>query len=191
MNKDDFLEPAATIEVDSDRPAAMVEPGTAKISGQTAATTLAAGMLDPLSLEAHLPNSTDAEQGDRDMDVVRKLWDAYQRRAWREARTLFHDDAILHWPVSRERIVGADGIIRVNEIYPEGWTIVPQRFAKLAVGQVLSIVRVDQAPNSFFAVSLFTMSGGRIGRAEEYWSTAEEPPAWRTFQAIPGYTRET
>lgn len=127
---------------------------------------------------------------DEETNVVQSLWDTFGRKAWRDARALFHDDAILLWPVTRERIEGADGIIRVNEIYPTGWTIIPLRFTKLADGQVLSIVRVDHPPDSFFAVSVFELVEGRIRRVEEYWSTAEEPPNWRTPRAIPGYLRE-
>jgi ketosteroid isomerase-like protein len=142
-------------------------------------------------VEVRLPNLASEKSADRDINVVRSLWTAFEQRAWREARILFHDDAVLSWPVSRERIAGADGIIRVQEIYPEGWTIVPHRFAKLTDGEVMSIVRVVHPPNSFFAVSFFTMSNGRIKRAEEYWSTIEEPSSWRTREKIPGWARET
>ena len=144
-----------------------------------------------IDAEARLPDQGSQKSADRDIAIVRFLWAAFERRAWREARTLFYDDAVLIWPVSRERIAGADGIIRIQEIYPEGWTIVPLRFAKLADGQVMSIVRVDHPPNSFFAVSFFTVSNGRIKQAEEYWSTVEEPPSWRTPEKIPGWARET
>ena len=142
-------------------------------------------------VEVRLPDLNAAKSADRDLNIVRSLWEAFERRAWREARDLFHDDAVLIWPVSRERIAGADGIIRVQEIYPEGWAIVPLRLDKLADCQVMSIVRVDHPPHSFFAVSFFTVIDGRIKRAEEYWSTMEEPPSWRTPESIAGWARET
>jgi len=95
------------------------------------------------------------------------LWARFQQRDWKEARALFHEDATLLWPVSQERIDGATGIIRVNEIYPEGWTITPQSFGIMEDGKILSIVRVDHPPNSFFAVSTFTLSDDRIVLVEE------------------------
>ncbi len=142
-------------------------------------------------METHLRDFDLDKSADPDIAVVRSLWSTFEQRAWREARSLFHDDALLIWPVSGERIAGADGIIRVQEIYPEGWAIVPLRFSKLTDGEVMSIVRVDHPPNSFFAVSFFTISNSRINRAEEYWSTVEEPPPWRTPKDIPGLVRET
>jgi hypothetical protein len=121
---------------------------------------------------------------------VAALWDAFERRAWAEARALFHDDAVLSWPVSGERIEGADGIIRVNAIYPEGWSIHPLRIRGLPGASAYSIVRVNHPPDSFFAVSFFDLRDGRIAAVEEYWSTVEEPPGWRTPEAIPGYVRQ-
>lgn len=150
----------------------------------------AAAVAHLATLEAHVPGSEKGSPSDREISVVRSLWDAFERRAWSQARALFHIDATLAWPVSKELIAGAAGIIRVQEIYPEGWTIVPLRFAKLTDGQVLSIVRVDHPPSSFFAISFFTILNGRIMGVEEFWSTAEEPPSWRTPQVIPGYKRE-
>jgi hypothetical protein len=141
-------------------------------------------------VEARVPDSLSGGSVDRDTEIVRSLWQSFERRAWQEARSLFDNDAVLVWPVSREKISGADGIIKVQEIYPEGWTIVPLRISKLADDQVLSIVRVDHPPNSFYAVSLFRISYGRIKWVEEYWSTVEEPPAWRTAGNIPGWNLE-
>jgi ketosteroid isomerase-like protein len=124
-------------------------------------------------------------------DVVNRFWAAFERRDWAGARRLLADDAVLDWPVTGERIEGADGIIHVNAIYPEGWTIHPQRTVALTAEQVYSVVKVDHPPGAFYAVSFFRLHEGRIRAVEEYWSTVEEPPAWRGPDAIPGYRRHS
>lgn len=123
-------------------------------------------------------------------EIVTAFWDTLQRRAWSEVRGLLADDVTLRWPVSGESIRGAEGVVRVNAIYPEGWTITVDRVQSTGPASVLSIVRVDHPPHAFYAVSLFEIADARIRDMEEYWSTVEEPPAWRTPDAIPGYARD-
>lgn len=120
-------------------------------------------------------------------DVVRALWVAYQRRDWGAARALMDDGAVMTWPCSNERFHGADSIVHVNAVYPEGWTITPLQFGTLRDGRVLSLVRVDLPPKSFFATSLYTLADARIRAIDEYWATAETPPAWRLNGNLPGH----
>jgi hypothetical protein len=91
-------------------------------------------------------------------------------------------------PCTRERVLGADSIIHVNAIYPEGWTIHLVDCNVLLDGRVHSIIRVDHPPHRFYATSLFTISG-QIESITEYWSTVETPPHWRTSGNLPGYQR--
>jgi GNAT superfamily N-acetyltransferase/ketosteroid isomerase-like protein len=118
--------------------------------------------------------------------VVRRLWDSFQARDWAGARALLHDDAVVRWWASGERLEGADAFIRANETYPEGWTIHVREVVALQDGRVLSVVRVDQPPDRFFANSIFTVRDGRIAGADEFWATVEAPPAWRNAQSLPG-----
>ena len=55
--------------------------------------------------------------------LVRTLWAHVQARDWTAMRAAFADDAVLEWPCSTERFVGADTIVGVNAAYPEGWTL--------------------------------------------------------------------
>ena len=54
---------------------------------------------------------------------------------------------------------------------------------------MLSIVRVDHPPHSFYATSLFSCVDARIVAIDEFWATAGAPPAWRTPAAFPGLSR--
>lgn len=121
--------------------------------------------------------------------AVRDLWSAFQARDWRAARALLHDDLQAVWWTSGERFAGADAFIEVNARYPEGWTINVVDVAMLRDGRVMSVVRVDQPPSTFFATSFYLTDDGLITAVDEYWATVEAPPAWRNPGAIAGAVR--
>jgi uncharacterized damage-inducible protein DinB len=121
--------------------------------------------------------------------IVASLWARFEARDWAGARTLFAGDATLTWHASGERMLDADAIIRVNAIYPEGWSLRVLALNELVDERVHSIVEVNHPPGRFIANSLFGFEGGLIVRVDEYWSTVEAPPAWRTAAAIGAYER--
>ena len=120
---------------------------------------------------------------------VASLWASFQARDWAGARRLLTDDATLTWHASGERLLNADAIIRVNAVYPEGWGLQVLALNALQDGRVRSIVEVKHPPGRFIANSLFRFDGGRIAQVDEYWSTVEAPPAWRSAAAIGAYER--
>jgi ketosteroid isomerase-like protein len=125
----------------------------------------------------------------REQAVVGQLWAAFQARDWPCARDLLRDDLVVTWWTSGERFTQADGFFRAQSEYPEGWTIRLIECEQLGTGRVMSLVRVDHPPHHFYATSLFTLSGGKIAALDEYWATAEAPPAWREGAALPGRVR--
>ncbi len=119
--------------------------------------------------------------------VVRALWAAVQARDWAAMRQLLHDDAAVTWWASAERLTTADAYVRVQAVYPEGWTVHPMRFEALDDGQVLAFLRVAHPPHgSFLVQQRARVRDGRIARADELWATCEAPPAWRTPERVPG-----
>ena len=121
--------------------------------------------------------------------AVRALWSALQARDWPAARALLHDDLQAVWWTSGERFAGADAFIEVNARYPEGWTIRLIEVSMLRDGRVMSVVRVDHPPHSFFVTSFYLTDDGIITAIDDYWATLEAPPAWRSAGAIAGGTR--
>jgi GNAT superfamily N-acetyltransferase len=142
-------------------------------------------MVKPLAEPA--PHPDDAEHH---AALVRTLWACFPARDWAAARSLFNDDACLLWRATGEHLLDADAIIRVNAIYPEGWTIDVREVNRLADGRVHSLVVVTQEGQRYFAHSLWRFARGRIARVDETWATAEAPPAWRTAAALGAYRRE-
>lgn len=121
--------------------------------------------------------------------VVRAMWSAFQARDWKAARALLRADMKATWWTSGERFEGADAYVAVQAQYPEGWTLHLIECERLEDGRVMSLVRVDHPPATFYATSFFQVDDERVIAVDEYWATVEAPPAWRTSQAIAGLSR--
>lgn len=119
--------------------------------------------------------------------VARQFWERLQARDWDGVRALLRHDAALTWWTSREKFHGGDAIVKVNRVYPEGWTIVPRELFTASDGRVVTVVRVDHGAQSFYATSFFTIPDAKITAIEEYWATVEPPPAWRAPGFIAGH----
>jgi GNAT superfamily N-acetyltransferase len=150
-------------------------------AGKTYRTVL---MLKALAEPA--PHTLDAEHR---CAQVRTLWAFIQARDWAAMRACFAEDAAMTWPCSGERFGDAEAIVRVNALYPEGWTVRVIEVAAMADGRVHSAVEVVHGAQRFFANSSYRFKLLRVAQIEEYWATAEPPPAWRTAAAIGAYQR--
>ncbi|MBB2486757.1 nuclear transport factor 2 family protein [Mitsuaria sp. WAJ17] len=117
--------------------------------------------------------------------LVRRFWALYQARRWSEAQALLAPSAECLWWATQERFRGADAVVHVNAVYPEGWTIHLLDVQALADGRVLSLVRVDQDGHSFYANSYFLIRDGLIQQIDEYWSDVQAAPAWRRDPLAP------
>jgi len=142
-------------------------------------------MVKPLATPA--PADTDAAHH---AATVRALWASFQARDWAAARRFLADDATLFWRASGEQLLDADAIIRVQVIYPEGWTLHVVDVTPMADGRVHSLVEVRHGDACFLAHTLWRFRGALVVQADETWATWEAPPAWRTAQAIGAYRRD-
>lgn len=132
-----------------------------------------------------MPIQPDAEQH---CTRVRTLWMHVQARDWAAMRALLADGCTMRWPASRERFLDADAIVRVQAIYPEGWSIEVGEVLATNDGRVVSTVTVMHGAQTFLARSIFGFdAAGRIATIDEVWANVEAPPAWRTAQAIGAY----
>ena len=113
-------------------------------------------------------------------EPVRLLWERMEARDWEGAAAQLHEDVVVDWPNTAERMRGRDNYLAVQREYPEGWHIEVLRIVD-GGETVVSEVRVDHEGQRFIAASFFEVKDGRIVRAVEYWSDGEPSPApaWR------------
>lgn len=113
--------------------------------------------------------------------VVERFWAAIHANDFRAAGELLHDDYVLQWPQSGERIRGRANFVAVNEHYPtEGrWSVTVHRL--IAEGdEVASEVTVtDGVKLTARAITFSTVKEGKILRQTEYWPDPFEAAAWR------------
>jgi ketosteroid isomerase-like protein len=114
-------------------------------------------------------------------EVVRKMWELFQARAWDDVMECFHPDLVVEYPVTRERFESAERFVAMNRAYPEGWTIEVRRI--VAEGdEVASEVAVPRGEERHVSIAFSTVRDGRIARIKEFWvvEDSEEQPPWRT-----------
>ncbi len=112
--------------------------------------------------------------------IIEQFWTAIHNNDFRAAGELLHDDYILEWPQSGERIRGRANFIAVNENYPaQGpWQVIMHRL----IGEgndVASEVTVTDGAVKAQALTFSTIQNGKILHQTEYWPDPFEPAAWR------------
>jgi ketosteroid isomerase-like protein len=113
--------------------------------------------------------------------VVEKFWAAMQTNDFSSAGEFLHDDYVLEWPQSGERIRGRENFVAINTNYPAHgrWEFRIHRI--LAEGdEVVSDVGVTDGTIVGRAITFSTIRDGKIIYQIEFWPDPFEPPAWRT-----------
>jgi ketosteroid isomerase-like protein len=119
------------------------------------------------------------------MDDTRRLvehfWQMMNTNDWEAVGTLLHDEFVLDWPQSGERIRGRTNFAAVNANYPAAG---PWRFTVhqlIADEQAAASEVLVSAPSiSTPVASFFEVRGGMIWHMREYWPDPFEAAAWRT-----------
>ena len=91
---------------------------------------------------------------------------------------LFHDDATMDWPQSRERVSGAANRRAIYGAFPQLPTITPRRM--LSAGNLVTLeATLDYDGPKYETVFIFEFDAGRIRKETAYWSEPFEAPDWR------------
>jgi ketosteroid isomerase-like protein len=112
--------------------------------------------------------------------IVRAFWAAMQTNDFQAAGALLHDDFVLEWPQSGERIRGRANFVAINEHYPAHgrWQFTIHQI--VAEGdQVVSDVGVSDGTIVGRAITFSTVADGKILKQIEFWPDPFEAPGWR------------
>jgi ketosteroid isomerase-like protein len=113
--------------------------------------------------------------------LSRALWERMEARDWDGVAALLHDEFVLDWPQSGERIRGREAFLAVNREYPGEWHITVERV--LADGdEAVTLVRVEGAnePGRVDrAASFMHVRDGQVDRVLEFWPDPFPAAEWR------------
>ena len=112
--------------------------------------------------------------------VVEGFWATMQTNDFKSVGEFLHDDYVLEWPQSGERIRGRENFVAINENYPAHgrWTFTVHHI--IAEGnQVVSDVGVTDGVITGRVITFSTVRDGKILRQVEFWPDPFEPAPWR------------
>jgi len=92
---------------------------------------------------------------------------------------VFHEDAVMEWPQSGERIVGGDNRRGVYNAFPKLPTITPRRLVGEGGLWVVEATLDYGDEAEYQAVFIFELRDGKIAKETAYWSLPFEAPEWR------------
>ena len=110
--------------------------------------------------------------------VIERLITCINERNVEVMDELFHDDATMDWPQSRERVRGAENRRAIYGAFPQLPTITPRRM--LSAGDLVTAeATLDYGGPIYEAVFIFELRNGKIAKETAYWSEPFAAPEWR------------
>lgn len=118
---------------------------------------------------------------DESRRLIERYWAAMNTNDFRAAAGLFHDDYLLEWPQSGERIRGRDNFAAINENYPAAgrWVFTVHRLVADG-GEVASEVTVTDGAVTARVITFSSVRDGLIVHQTEYWPDPYEPSPARS-----------
>jgi ketosteroid isomerase-like protein len=112
--------------------------------------------------------------------IVERFWRAMQANDFKAAGEFLHDDYVLEWPQSGERIRGRENFAAVNKNYPAHgrWQFTVHRILA-EENEVVSDVGVTDGVVSGRAINFSNIQDGRIVHQVEFWPDPYDPPDGR------------
>lgn len=92
----------------------------------------------------------------------------------------YHDDIVVEWPQSGERITGKENALEVLRNYPGGMPTPTLRNIR-AAGDVVIAEQTAKYPDGseWYWTNIFQFRDGKVVQETDYFSQAFEPPEWR------------
>jgi ketosteroid isomerase-like protein len=110
--------------------------------------------------------------------AMEQLMEAIEGQQFEAMEKFYHDDVVVEWPQSGERIKGKDNVRAVNENYPG--------FPKAKMGNIraagdlgIAEAELDYDGKIYRGVSIMEFEGEKIRKQTDYFSEPFEAPEWR------------
>jgi ketosteroid isomerase-like protein len=113
--------------------------------------------------------------------VVEQFWKAMQSNDFSAVGELLHEEYLLEWPQSGERVRGRENFVAINENYPAHgrWEFTVHRI--LAEGdEVVSDVDVTDGVIRGRVITFSRIQDGKILHQTEFWPDPFKAADWRS-----------
>lgn len=110
--------------------------------------------------------------------MINRLLDAVDRGDISVMDEVFHDDAVMEWPASRELVVGAENRRAVYSHMP----VLPKVSNRHVYGSGdlwVAEVTLTYDTKPYAAVLIFKLRDGKIATEVGYWAEPFDAPEWR------------
>jgi hypothetical protein len=92
---------------------------------------------------------------------------------------IYHDDAVIEYPQSGERILGRENLRGLRESYPAKLDFSVQRIVGSGELWITEyVIRYDGKPVN--TVSIMVFDGDKVARETLYFADPFDPPEWRS-----------
>jgi ketosteroid isomerase-like protein len=117
---------------------------------------------------------------DEQRQIVEQFRAAMQANDWQTAGEFLHDDFVLDWPQSGERIRGRENFVAINANYPAAgrWVFTIHRIIADESGVVTDIGVTDGTRHDR-TITFSTLRDGKIIHQTEFWPDPFAPEPWR------------
>lgn len=113
-------------------------------------------------------------------EIVEHFWELMNTNDFHAVGEGLHDEYVLDWPQSGERVRGRVNFVAVNEHYPVAG---PWRFEVQTVvaetHKVVTVVLVTAPTITTRVITFSEVRDGKIVHQTEYWPEPFEAAAWR------------
>lgn len=109
---------------------------------------------------------------------LERHWEACDAGDQDAVHEIYHDDCVIEWPQSGERIRGRESIKALRESHPSQLGFTTRRI--LGGGDLWIteyVITYDGEP--VHTVSIMEFRDGKVARETHYFADPFEPPAWR------------
>jgi ketosteroid isomerase-like protein len=122
--------------------------------------------------------------------AIERFWETMGTNDFHAVGELLHDEFLLEWPQTDERIRGRENFAAVNTHYPAAgrWRFTINRLVADESGGV-SDVTVTDGTQLDRAISFFSLRDGKIWHVTEYWPENDTAPEWRSSWVEQGGAR--
>ncbi|HVF52414.1 MAG TPA: nuclear transport factor 2 family protein [Actinomycetota bacterium] len=112
--------------------------------------------------------------------TVQKILQAAMTKDWDEWAKHFHEDLVIDWPQSGERVEGRDTATELHSNVPDDGASGELLSVRGEGDLVVSEVKLRYGDGStWFWANIYEFLDGKVARVTGYFAESTEPPDWR------------